>query len=53
MAMAFVLVLADNQGIDDDQRVPPPPDVVALIADELGFEGAKREPRWYKLAETD
>ena len=49
-AMDFVLVLADNQGIDDDQRVPPPPEVVAQIADELGLEGAEREPRWYKPA---
>ncbi|KAI5887809.1 uncharacterized protein SCHCODRAFT_02638973 [Schizophyllum commune H4-8] len=48
MTMAFALVLADNRGIDDDQRVPPPPEVVAQIADELGLEGAEREPRWYK-----
>ncbi|KAL1711994.1 hypothetical protein EV715DRAFT_268194 [Schizophyllum commune] len=46
----FVLVLADNQGIDDEQRVPPSPEVVALIADELGMEGSEREPRWYKPA---
>ncbi|KAI4524409.1 hypothetical protein GGG16DRAFT_104218 [Schizophyllum commune] len=50
MTMDFALVLADNKGIDDDQRVPPPPEVVALIADELGLEGAEREPRWYKPA---
>ncbi|KAL1727006.1 hypothetical protein EV714DRAFT_276028 [Schizophyllum commune] len=49
-AMDFALVLADNQGIDDDQRVPPSPEVVALIADDLGLEGAEREPRWYKPA---
>ncbi|KAI5887808.1 uncharacterized protein SCHCODRAFT_02589360 [Schizophyllum commune H4-8] len=49
MAMGFALVLADNRGIDDDQRVPPPPEAVALIADELGLEGIEREPRWYKL----
>ncbi|KAI4524410.1 hypothetical protein GGG16DRAFT_94370 [Schizophyllum commune] len=48
MAMGFALVLADNRGIYDEQRVPPPPEVVALIADELGLEGAEREPRWYK-----
>ncbi|KAL1675581.1 hypothetical protein EV122DRAFT_280897 [Schizophyllum commune] len=46
--MAFALVLADNRGIYDEQRVPPPPEVIALIADELGLEGAEREPRWYK-----
>ena len=48
--MDFVLALADNQGIDDEQRVPPSPEVVALIADELGMEGSEREPRWYKPA---
>ncbi|KAL1699755.1 hypothetical protein EV121DRAFT_264876 [Schizophyllum commune] len=48
MVMGFALVLADNRGIDDNQRVPPPPEVVAQIADDLGLEGAEREPRWYK-----
>ncbi|EPQ57854.1 hypothetical protein GLOTRDRAFT_126346 [Gloeophyllum trabeum ATCC 11539] len=51
MKMGEVLVLADNRGRLPKHRVPPPPDAVDKIADDLGLEGDAREPIWYKCVD--
>ncbi|KAL1727021.1 hypothetical protein EV714DRAFT_286833 [Schizophyllum commune] len=47
-------LMADKHGLAPAphraQRKPPARDVVERVADDLGFEGDAREPRWYKPA---
>ena len=50
LALAFAIVLADTRAPHRAQRKPPARDVVERVADDLGFEGDAREPRWYKPA---
>ncbi|KAI5828458.1 hypothetical protein K523DRAFT_307165 [Schizophyllum commune Tattone D] len=50
MALAWSVVLADTRAPHRAQRKPPARDVVERVADDLGFEGDAREPRWYKPA---
>ncbi|KAL1671935.1 hypothetical protein EV122DRAFT_225685 [Schizophyllum commune] len=49
----YVIALVDLRSSKPSERQLPTPEAVEMIADELELEGPAREPRWYKLAETD